>query len=185
MTIRLLPSLALLLFAPPVIQDVRVDKSGTGNVGRVIVRIDDTDRVIAAEGVRAWVTLDKTGVLYSELAAKNGGGSGERLRHFDASSTLRSTLHTDAFEIVDVMQNRMPDGRWLIVLSLRDRELGVPGVAVLEPRKGLVRRETLVAPEALLAGSLVVNRYTKDEVVRAGGDLSKAKPADTEYWPLR
>ena len=177
MRIVLITLIAAATFAAPVVRGVRIDRPKGSEGGRLLVTIGDRELAAAGEALKAWPAMSDTAVLYTRQGSYPDQ---QQLRLFDAAATTSRTIATVPGRIEDVMQHLRPQGGWVFILTIKDEATGVPSLALVTPNRGLVYREILAVPGTLVSGELAIQRYTREEISRARGDLTKAQPASTD-----
>ena len=117
---------------------------------------EEGEETKVADGVwKEW--LLPSGVLY---AGSDGAGGfeneGQSLWHLDLNTGAKRKILAEVFPIENVRQVRSSSGRLAYVLSMRDGGLGAPHVAVADPARGLVWRQTVAEVRAIRNGRLAV-----------------------------
>ena len=171
---------ATLALAASVVENVHIDRPKSSNSGTLLVTVSGRVLPVATGVSAAWPAMKNTAVLYSrEKAPKE-----IQLRLFDAPSSLSRTIGTVPSDVIDVIQDLLPDGHWQYILTLKDAETNMPSLAVVRDDKGVLYVEAWAAPGTFADGRLQVRRYTKEEIQRTRGDLMKAHPASVDPLAL-
>jgi hypothetical protein len=171
---------AVIAFAAPAVENVRIDRPKSSASGTLLVTVNGRVLPVATGVAAAWPAMKDTAVLYTrEKAPKE-----IQLRIFDAPSSLSRTIGTVPADVVDVIQDLLPDGHWRYILTLKDAATNVPSLAVVRDDRGVLYVEAFAAPGTFADGRLQVRRYTKEEIQRTRGDLMKAQPASVDPLAL-
>ncbi len=171
---------ATMMFAAPVVHNVRIDRPKGSDSGTLLVGAGDRTLSVATGVAGAWPVMNNSAVFYT----RQHTAVEQQLRIFDAMSAMSRTVGSIVGDVVDLSHESLPDGRWVFILTLKDDATGIPSLAVVVDGKGVVFREDLAAPGTLANGMLQVRRYTKEEVQRTQGDLLKARPASVDPLAL-
>ena len=169
--------------APPqgdVAARIRIPPDG----GPLYVTIKGTEKKIAANALKAWLTDSGRSVAYSTASGAGGfEGEGQALYLYDVGSGHNSKLLTEFFEITGVVAVKSARGKTAFLVTMEDGGLGASHVAVADPGRGEVFREDGAKFAASSPGAIMVALY-KDEDWDKLRDKVAVKPYKTQRYDV-
>lgn len=139
---------------------------------RLYITIDGEDRLISNRALKAWEGWSPQTLIYSERAPS---GKGNRLRWYDAFTRNSYTISTDELVYEEVDTARLSNGRYAILIALRDPESKVPYVELATPQ-GVFLREQFATYGTAANDAVQIRRFAPGDVFRHKGDFSLLSP---------
>lgn len=141
---------------------------------RLYIKIDGEDRLISTRGMKAWPGWTPQTLIYAERAPT---GTANRLRWYDAFTRNSYTISNDELNYEDVATARLSNGKYAILVALRDPQSRIPYVELATPEGGVFLREQFATYGTATNDTVQIRRFTPEDVQRHRGDFALLSPS--------
>lgn len=159
---------------------VQVIKAPGEVMGSVTAIINGTEKTIAGHAYQAWLADDGRAVLYATGDSVGGyEREGQALWWYDIDKGCVRKLMSELYMITKVVETRSTSGEDALLVTMMDGGLGASHVAVVDPQRGEVWRETMARFVGLRNGRIAVGLYRPHDF-----GSEKPRPDRIAYYEL-